>query len=729
MRTICKYVLLWAMLLLSLCLALAACTGGTEPHETQAPSDSSTEVPSDSSTEVPSDESGTEAETTTETAAETATETETQPTETEQEAGVKTYMTLMNDLSQFPITFTYDGTDYRGFGEGFAVTDRQVTREADGEATVLTVVNPAINAVFEIHGKQYPAYSAYEYYVVIRNESDTDTKVIDNLMFEVHFAGEQAVLSGIDGDAGSSWYEPYEQKLTQRWYKKESTSGRPSHGVFPYFNLQHGDGGTFIALGWPGRWKAHFKSDGTDTTVLAGQYDFSSYLKPGESARTPLMAYVEYEGHDEDVATKAWRDWMVDCNMPTINDGERIPTLLHTLTISDGWNTPMFKLMASEFFRHGIQLDAFWADAGWYYGIGEETVSWPQTGSLRVDTKRFPDRLTGINKLMKSRNGGLILWFEPEVVRLDRTAFLADNPDFKEEWLMGRVSQGTWLEGEIIDLGNPEAVDWILGRVTKVIDDAGGILVYRQDFNCDPADAWIAHESTGRVGMSENQYVCGYLSYWDALLARYPGMFIDSCASGGGRNDLETLRRAVAMQYSDYFDGEITPAHEGMKLGMTTELFKWFPYVKNWVTSSDSKIYQCRLNYSHALGFRFGDGTEEMWSLYKQAADEYELIRENFYGDYYALTESSKKLGTWTAWEFYDPARGEGHLQFFRTQGTPTESLTVKLKGLDPDATYSLKDTDGLIDITSTGAELMESFTVTLTEAPGSSVILVKKVA
>ncbi len=637
--------------------------------------------------------------------------------------------TLLNHLTGFPIVFTYGSVEYRGFGDGFTVIDRCVTAETNGETVLLTVANPAINAVFEIRERRYPAYGAYEYCVTIRNESGINTDVFGNLLYEIHFDGANAVLSGIDGDAPPTYYEPYEVKLTPQWYQKESVTGRPSHGVFPYFNLQYGDGGSFIALGWSGRWMAHFKAEGNDITVRAGQYDFSSYLKPGESARMPLMAFVDYKGQDRDVATKAWRDFMVDCNMPTFRGGERIPTLLHTLTLSDGWNTAMFKHMAAEFFRHGIELDAFWADAGWYYGIGNEAVSWPMTGSLRLDTERFPDRLSEINDLMKEHGGGLILWFEPEVVRLDRAAFLKDNPDFKEDWLMGRVQKGTWLEGEIIDLGNPDAVNWILNRVTKVIDDAGGILVYRQDFNCDPAGAWNAHESEGRVGMSENRYVCGYLRYWDALLARYPGMFIDSCASGGGRNDLETLRRSIAMQYSDAFDGEITTEHEALKLGMTTELFKWFPYVKNWVTSTDTSLYQCRLDYCHALGFRFGDNSERMWTLYKQAADEYDQIRENFYGDYYALTESSKRLGTWTAWEFYDPNRGEGHLQFFRTQTTPTESLTVKLRGLEPHATYALRDTDGRMDIVETGAALSEGFTVTLPEAPGSAVILMKRIS
>ena len=97
--------------------------------------------------------------------------------------------------------------------------------------------------------KAYPRYGAYEYRVTVENRSDTDTKVIDNLCYRVTIPAKNAVLKGIDGDAGSSWYEPYETKLTSRWIRKESTSGRPSHNVFPYFNLQHDDGGTMIAIG------------------------------------------------------------------------------------------------------------------------------------------------------------------------------------------------------------------------------------------------------------------------------------------------------------------------------------------------------------------------------------------------------------------------------------------------------------------------------------------------
>jgi alpha-galactosidase len=43
-----------------------------------------------------------------------------------------------------------------------------------------------------------------------------------------------------------------------------------------------------------------------------------------------------------------------------------------------------------------------------------------------------------------------------------------------------------------------------------------------------------------------------FLEHLDELRRRHPNMLIDSCASGGRRNDLETLRRAVPLLRSDY---------------------------------------------------------------------------------------------------------------------------------------------------------------------------------
>ena len=52
-------------------------------------------------------------------------------------------------------------------------------------------------------------------------------------------------------------------------------------------------------------------------------------------------------------------------------------------------------------------------------------------------------------------------------------------------------------------------------------------------------------------------------------------MLIDSCASGGRRNDLETLRRAVPLLRSDYRrSSQRRCAHQCHTYGLSS----WIPY-------------------------------------------------------------------------------------------------------------------------------------------------------
>jgi alpha-galactosidase len=101
-----------------------------------------------------------------------------------------------------------------------------------------------------------------------------------------------------------------------------------------------------------------------------------------------------------------------------------------------------------------------------------------------------------------------------------------------------------------------------------------GIDLYRQDFNMDPLGYWRAADEPDRQGITEMRHVEGYLAYWDELRRRHPGLLIDSCASGGRRNDLETLRRAVPLLRSDYqsFQGDpaYAPGNQGHTYGLSS---------------------------------------------------------------------------------------------------------------------------------------------------------------
>ena len=100
------------------------------------------------------------------------------------------------------------------------------------------------------------------------------------------------------------------------------------------------------------------------------------------------------------------------------------------------------------------------------------------------------------------------------------------------------------------DLGNPEARKWWTEHADELIRSEG-IDLYRNDFNIDPLGFWRGNDSEDRQDITEIRHVEGFLGYWDEFRRRHPDMLIDTCASGGRRNDLETLRRAVPLLRSD----------------------------------------------------------------------------------------------------------------------------------------------------------------------------------
>ena len=640
------------------------------------------------------------------------------------ERAVPKYDALMSNLDTFPLFFKYDETEYNGF-VGFALESENYESVDRGVKSTLVLRHPEIPAAFKLVATVYPKESAYEYVVYITNDGQQNTDIFSDLSFRIEFVGENPLISGIKGDAGGQDYTPYEHDLNARTrYTDRSTSGRPTHSVFPYYNLSYGNGGTFIAIGWPGTWYANYtysKSSKT-TTLSTGQNQIATYVAPGEILRTPLMAFVEYEGVDEDEQANIWRRYYINDVMRKI-DGELTPTFVGVANMSQGMTTKKELLMLNAYKAHGIIPDVIWMDAGWYTGADGESVSWPQTGSMDIDYSRFPDGMASIGEFAENNDAMFLLWFEPENMRLDTEAFLAGQEGFKEEWLLSTVAEGSWLQSRIINLGDPECREWVFTKISKVID-ASGATGYRQDFNNDPAPAWEAADGADRKGMTENQYVQGYLALWDAIIEKY-GIFIDSCASGGGRNDLESMKRGVPLHYTDWFDGN----HEDydMKGKNTQVLFQWFPYFKNEVYQNS--LYKLRMNYAPFCLLKVESALDKDtdWALLKQAYDEYDLIRDYFYGDYYTLTKWTAKADRWDGRMFLDPESDEGFAFIACQEKSSKLTNTVCLKGLDPEKHYHINDLDGLVDVTASGAELMEhGITVTVPEQPYAMILLIQ---
>jgi alpha-galactosidase len=396
------------------------------------------------------------------------------------------------------------------------------------------------------------------------------------------------------------------------------------------------------------------------------------------------------------------------------------------------------------FLKVGIKPDICWRDAGgsytWYpnsTGPYKGEDAWLNTGTWDVDSKRYPNGFKPFSDWIHARDMQFLLWFEPERVG-DPNSWLSTN---HPEWLLpGEIhGQATTANdadlhlknmgnthGTILNEGNPEAFHWLTNHIQTLIQQ-NGIDWYREDMNGDgPLPAWRIHDTQDRRGITENFYVQGHLAYWDALLAMNPKLRIDSCASGGRRNDLETMRRGVPFTRSDFQFPEMPNCVDGNQCH-TWALSSWLPYQGSGCRYYDT--YGYRSFYMAEYGMCAPPTPENTKAQQKSYAECKQIAPIMTFGDYYPLTGYDLGHKVWMAWQFDRPENGDGVVQAFRRGECDESKKTFRLQGLDPKARYQLKnfDVEGSTEVS--GAELMDKgLTIELSEKPGSAIITYERV-
>ena len=601
-------------------------------------------------------------------------------------------------------------------------------RRLDDQRTEFTIVHAdlATGLTLRLVGVEYRDFPVVEWTLYLKNTGDHDTPIIEDiqaldLRLEREADGE-FVLHGIKGDfCTADSYEPYRVELGPNAMKQcapPSFSGKSCDGPdgWPYYNLQTPGGGVILAIGWPGQWSSSFTRDGgRGLEVRAGQQLTHLVLKPGEEIRSPLIALLFWRGTDVVRSQNLWRRWYRAHVLPRVDSRPQGP--LAQIQVS-GAESNIVQVEA--FLKAGIRPDICWRDAAWYpidTGPHKGKDAWINTGTWEIDPTRYPNGFKPFSDWVHARGMKFLLWFEPERIG-DPNSWLSKH---HPEWLLRGTNSTV---GDLLDEGNPDALDWLIQHVDGMIKSQR-IDWYREDMNGGgPLPAWRKNDAADRQGITENFYVQGHLKFWDELRRRNPGLRIDSCASGGRRNDLETMRRAVPLLRSDFQFPEMKGVVEGNQ-GHTHGLSSWLPFQGTGVYSYDP--YSYRSFYLPSFGM--GGLTPENVAAQKKAYDECRRIAPAMLlGDYYPLTPYSRGLDQWIAWQFDRPERGEGVVQVFRRGQCAETSMQYPLRGLEPDAIYVLTnfDIDGVTEIR--GRKLMgKGLSVAIDTRPGAAIVTYKK--
>jgi alpha-galactosidase len=612
-----------------------------------------------------------------------------------------------------PFGFTYDGKPSADLIKNWKVARSSRDLDAARVEHTLGYHDDATGLEVRCVAVEYRDFPTVEWTVYFKNTSQTDAPVLsDILALDTRWEGGDKSDVTLHHHKGTfvraDDFEPLTTLLKPNQRERFAPpGGRPCGFVWPYFNLEWAGRGAIVAVGWPGQWSATFarETDG-GLCIMAGQERTRLRLRPGEEIRTPLIALQFYRG-DWLRAQNVWRRWMLAHNLPRI-DGQPPKPLLtpcssHQFAEMINANEENQKLFIRRYIEEGLKPDYWWMDAGWYVNKS----GWPNTGTWEVDTNRFPRGLRAITDYGHEAGVKSIVWFEPE--RVTGGTWLSEK---HPEWL---------LKGTLFNLGNPAARQWLTDHIDQLLT-AQGIDLYRQDYNIDPLEFWRGNDTEDRQGVTENHYVTGYLAYWDELRRRHPHMLIDSCASGGHRNDLETMRRSLPFLRSDCIMDPV--GNQGHAYGLSF----WLPY--HGTGSSQTSVYEIlsAMDGPHFIACWDMRNRTLNYDLFRRIINNWRGYADNYFGDYYPLTPYSIAPDAWMAWQFDQPEQGKGMVQAFRRDKSAYESARFKLVGLDSSARYVITNLDSGDPQTISGRELLEKgLPVAIADQPGVAVITYAK--
>ncbi len=472
------------------------------------------------------------------------------------------------------------------------------------------------------------------------------------------------------------------QKLT-----RTPEAGLSSSGTLPFFEINHGNTGVLLAIGWTGQWNAVFKRENDCIKAETGIDGAEFYLRPGERIRTSSILLMEYDKGRVNAYNQFRR--LVKNELSPFGKGE-VPSLPPmSFECFGGMSTASIKRRLNALMEHGIRFDHLWIDAGWY-GDSEKpcpdpfTGDWSSyTGNWYVNRHVHPEGLQDVMASALENGMKPLVWFEPERA-LRKTKLFKEHP----EWFIDHPSYRSVL----LDLSKDEVLDGIFDLLSGLIKELG-ISCYRQDFNISPLPLWKYRDEPGRSGITEIKHITNLYRLWDRLREAFPSLIIDNCASGGRRIDIETLRRSVPIWRTDYYcnlraDPDIIQAHS---LGIG----RFVPY-SGGVTKRISDTYAARSTYAAAwVGaywcYDFMEATDSDLEWARKISDEYLSIREYFSCDFYPLEDPGATHAAWCAFMYDRPEAGDGIVMVFRRENS---NCTDAVYTLGTHGVYEFTDLD-----------------------------------
>lgn len=375
-------------------------------------------------------------------------------------------------------------------------------------------------------------------------------------------------------------FQTTRNSLLQGAFIQENRRGRTSHEHFPglvagvpSFREEQGEVYGFH-LAWSGnhRIRAEVTPEGrryfqAEELLQPGEVTLAS----GESYQTPWL-YATYSANGLNGMSSHFHQFIRGSILTWSSEAKPRPVHLNTWEgIYFDHNPEYIKKMADNAAEMGVER--FIIDDGWFRGRNSDNAG---LGDWFLDECKYPDGLGSVVSHVDNLGMEFGLWFEPEMVNPNSDLFRS-HP----EWVLGtdHYEQATERNQYVLNLQIPDCFTYILDRMDEILTRYN-IRYIKWDMN----RTLVQSSHNGKPAV--HGQTRAFYTLIDALRLRHPNVEIESCSSGGGRIDMEILKRTHRFWVSDtndpverqvsqkgfsyFFPPEIMGAHIGTDISHTT---------------------------------------------------------------------------------------------------------------------------------------------------------------
>ncbi|WP_293706909.1 alpha-galactosidase [uncultured Parabacteroides sp.] len=556
-----------------------------------------------------------------------------------------------------------------------------------------------------------PEYDLLEKWVEITNTGKKGDIELENAQSGTFFLPKNAYeLTHLSGRWGYE-YQPNVTKLTQG-LKTLQTKDLRSYGssffaIRPEGEQEETCGEVwFGTLQYSGNWRGDlekFAPGELQTTCGINFWDQSLVLKPGKSFTTPKMI-IGYSARGMEGASQSLASYTREKVLyPSHRDQVR-PVLYNswyatTFDVNEEHQLALAKI-AKE-----LGVEIFVIDDGWFKGRVDDKGG---LGDWTVDKKKFPNGLQPMIEKINDLGLDFGIWIEPEMVNPNSDLYRR-HPDWVFHY-PNRTRHETRNQ-LMLNLAREDVYQYLYTSFSTLLRE-NNIKFIKWDMNRGVTEPGFLSAPTDEQRAVRIKYVENLYRLLETLRSEFPDVWFENCAGGGGRVDLGMMARTDFCWASDNTDPveRIFIQHSFLNVFPSNSMISWVTQ-EDWHNQNHPLEFKFDVSMCGVLGVgyditKWGDKEKE---VAREKVARYKEIRETVHkGDHYRLV--SPYENNRSVLQFVNKPKSESIVFVYNLAEYPNNAIpetkrpkSVKLRGLQPDASYQIEGVKGVYK----GSQLM----------------------